>query len=219
MSIDVICPTCDQVHKVKNESAGKKLRCKGCQAVIPIPATSEAEEADPWDTGDIEEPAPRQAPRPAPRQRKAQAAKPARARARSTDGMPITIIAALGINWLLIAFNVCFTAIYVAAVLAGIAAFSDLIRCIIRLAVEFTINKGLRGRSNRIRWNVIILDGTSLTLLVCLGALYLFLPQLGERIPPDGRALTLLSYGAYFVLCVAELSVLLSPSARDYCSE
>jgi|GEM_PF-6637864 len=52
MSIEVICPSCETSHKFKDESAGKKLKCKGCQTLIPIPAAAAAVEADPWDNLD-----------------------------------------------------------------------------------------------------------------------------------------------------------------------
>ena len=52
MAIEVVCPSCDTSHKVKDESAGKKLKCKGCQKILAIPARAEAAEGDPWDNLD-----------------------------------------------------------------------------------------------------------------------------------------------------------------------
>lgn len=182
MSIEVICPSCDQVHKVKDEAAGKKLRCKGCQEVIPIPAASEPAEADPWDTGDMEEPAPRQAPR----QRKpqpAKAAKPSRpARTRSGDGMPITIMASIGICGLFILIVVVSSVINI---MAGEKAQAG--GAVIRLLVNISVIKGLLGRSNRTRWNAVVLDCLGLVIGVsCIGSL-LFLsgnPQVQQQAPP-----------------------------------
>ncbi|MDB5390036.1 MAG: hypothetical protein JWM11_5682 [Planctomycetaceae bacterium] len=43
MTIQVRCAECFQEFRVKDELAGKKIRCKGCQAVMTV---SEAEEMD-----------------------------------------------------------------------------------------------------------------------------------------------------------------------------
>jgi predicted Zn finger-like uncharacterized protein len=40
MSLSVTCPDCDRTIKVKDEIAGKKVRCPGCSTVISIPAAS-----------------------------------------------------------------------------------------------------------------------------------------------------------------------------------
>lgn len=55
MSLSVTCSDCDKSLKVKDELAGKKIRCPGCSAVIaiPKPATDDDELPDEWD-----EPAP-----------------------------------------------------------------------------------------------------------------------------------------------------------------
>jgi hypothetical protein len=212
MSIEVICPTCDQVHRVKDESAGKKLRCKGCQAVIPIPAASETEEADPWDTGDIEEPAPRQAPR----QRKKSIAKPERARTRSSDGMPITIMVSLGICGLFIAIVLVTT---VLNLIAGEKAQAG--GTVVRLLIDITIIKGLLARSNRIRWNAIILDGVGLAFgFSCIaGAVFLASnPQFQQHVPAGGATLLIAIFAVQSVFWIVDLIMLLSPSARDYCN-
>lgn len=36
--IDVSCPNCSKVYRVSDDKAGKKLRCRECQAVVPIAA-------------------------------------------------------------------------------------------------------------------------------------------------------------------------------------
>jgi DNA-directed RNA polymerase subunit RPC12/RpoP len=55
MSLSVTCSDCDKSLKVKDELAGKKIRCPGCSSVIaiPQPATDDDELPDEWD-----EPAP-----------------------------------------------------------------------------------------------------------------------------------------------------------------
>jgi hypothetical protein len=55
MAIEVVCPSCDASHKVKDESAGKKLKCKGCQKILAIPAMAVADEGDPWENLDENE--------------------------------------------------------------------------------------------------------------------------------------------------------------------
>lgn len=49
MSLIVSCSRCDKNYKVGDDKAGKKIKCGGCGAIIPIPAGTE-DEADPWDT-------------------------------------------------------------------------------------------------------------------------------------------------------------------------
>ncbi|MFN0197194.1 MAG: MJ0042-type zinc finger domain-containing protein [Planctomycetaceae bacterium] len=45
MPITVSCPECAQTYRLKDELAGKKVRCKGCETIIPIPqASSEIED-------------------------------------------------------------------------------------------------------------------------------------------------------------------------------
>lgn len=40
MSLTVSCPECDKKLKVKDDAAGKKIRCPGCSTVFPVPAKS-----------------------------------------------------------------------------------------------------------------------------------------------------------------------------------
>jgi predicted Zn finger-like uncharacterized protein len=44
MPIDVICPGCSAAFKVKDEHAGKKLKCPKCSKIVPIPAKTAEEE-------------------------------------------------------------------------------------------------------------------------------------------------------------------------------
>lgn len=41
MSIQVHCPGCSRSYTLKDELAGKKFKCKGCQAVVAIPRGEE----------------------------------------------------------------------------------------------------------------------------------------------------------------------------------
>jgi serine protease Do len=44
MTLQVACPTCKKAYKVAETMIGKKLRCKGCDTIIPIEAVDEPEE-------------------------------------------------------------------------------------------------------------------------------------------------------------------------------
>jgi hypothetical protein len=220
MAIEVICPSCDQVHKVKDDAAGKKLRCKGCQEVIPIPAAAAVEEADPWDTGEMEEPAPRQAPRQAPRKSKAKAAKPERVRARSSDGMPIPIIGSIVICGLVIAYMaVSFLGELVAW--EGARSTGRLVGYVIRILVNISIIKGLVAKQSRLHWNAMLLDGICLVVGIPGLALIMFAssdPAVQQRLGGNAS----LVIGVMAIQClfwVADLVMLLTPSAREYCSE
>jgi alpha/beta superfamily hydrolase/ribosomal protein S27E len=46
MSLAVKCPDCDKMLKVKDEAAGKKIRCPACSTVFPVPAKSGDDEVD-----------------------------------------------------------------------------------------------------------------------------------------------------------------------------
>jgi hypothetical protein len=46
MPISVSCPDCDKSLKVKDELAGKKIRCPDCSGVVPIPAKKSKSDDD-----------------------------------------------------------------------------------------------------------------------------------------------------------------------------
>jgi hypothetical protein len=46
MPIEVSCPVCAKIYKVKEEAAGKKLRCKECGETVSIPALDPFEDQD-----------------------------------------------------------------------------------------------------------------------------------------------------------------------------
>ena len=57
MSLTVDCPECGKRYKVKDELAGKAIRCRECQATIRIPA-AEADEEFNFDASEMEAEAP-----------------------------------------------------------------------------------------------------------------------------------------------------------------
>lgn len=44
MAISVECPACGQTYRLKDEMAGRKIRCKGCQTPIEVPLAESDEE-------------------------------------------------------------------------------------------------------------------------------------------------------------------------------
>ena len=44
MTISVNCPKCNKQYQVRDELAGKRVRCKKCKGVVPIPAADSEEE-------------------------------------------------------------------------------------------------------------------------------------------------------------------------------
>ena len=77
MPISVSCPACGKEYNVKDEAAGKKFKCKECEAIVEVPAVGfpaggafsppTAEPENPFANLDIGGPAPSAAPRPATR--------------------------------------------------------------------------------------------------------------------------------------------------------
>jgi hypothetical protein len=49
MALNVTCPNCEKTYQVQEEAGGKKIRCKGCRELIPIPAPKTEDHEDDWD--------------------------------------------------------------------------------------------------------------------------------------------------------------------------
>lgn len=79
MAIDTECKKCGETYRVKDELAGKKIRCKACSTVMLVPQLDE----DEWDEEVPEEELP-----PVRKSSKKAKRKP------SSDGMPISIMLA-----------------------------------------------------------------------------------------------------------------------------
>lgn len=211
MSIDVLCPTCDKSYKVKDEAAGKKLRCKACQTLIPIPEA--VEEADPWDAVDEQSQEPwddeeeEAAPPPVVRAGKK---KPAKA-SRSGGGMPVTIIVALCINGLLIAANL----FGMVSMLSQGGAGGRTGGSIARLIIEISIIRGLINRSDRIRRNSIMLDIIGLVVIAIVAAVVMFGPRQGGM----DKTTLMVIFVVQGALWIADMVVLMSPSAKEFCNE
>jgi hypothetical protein len=212
MSIDVACPECAKVHKVKEEAAGKKFRCKGCQAVVTIPAAAEIVEPDPWDV--VDENA--EAPPPMPRRRKPQPAKRSRSSSSSGSEMPVTIIVSICINGLMIALNVV-------GVIGNIMSgnIPGVGGVVVRLGIEIAIIKGLIDRSNSYRWQGAALDGVGLAFgMLCLPAIFFMGDQLKQPMLADGGVAVFVAIiVAQMILWITDIVMLLSPSAKDWCNQ
>lgn len=57
-TIPVTCPECDKAMQVPAKLAGKKIRCKGCEATIAVPAPKAAKPAKPAKAAEAPKPAP-----------------------------------------------------------------------------------------------------------------------------------------------------------------
>lgn len=42
MSVSVVCDDCGKEHRIADDSAGKKFRCRGCQSVLTVPSPKKA---------------------------------------------------------------------------------------------------------------------------------------------------------------------------------
>ncbi|HEY3968011.1 MAG TPA: MJ0042-type zinc finger domain-containing protein [Planctomycetaceae bacterium] len=214
MSIEVICPECDTSHKVKDDAAGKKLRCKSCQKVISIPAAAADEDADPWDNLDENEAGEELPPvirKPAPTKKKAGKG----TRSRSGGGMPITIMVSIGINGLQIA-------VFVLGMILNLlsANIGGVVGCIVRMSIDYTIIQGLINRRNRLRWNAIILDILGIVMLGGCGGGVLVLSK--QPIPALQRPEVNILIGlaiTQVVLWITDLVLLFLPASKDWCSE
>jgi hypothetical protein len=212
MSIDVACPECAKVHKVKEEAAGKKFRCKGCQAVVSIPEAAEIAEPDPWDVVDEDA----EAPPPMARRRKSQPAERGRSSSSSGSGMPVTVIV-----------SICITALMLAGNLFGIVTtlmggnMTGAGGSFIRLGIEIAIIKGLIDRSNKIRWQAVALDAVGLGFVfLCLTPAMIFLSDaVGKQMPDGGMVVLAIIFGAQVVLWIVDMVMLLTPSAKSYCNQ
>jgi hypothetical protein len=217
MSIEVVCPSCDTSHKVKDESAGKKLKCKGCQKILAIPAKAEAAEGDPWDNLDENEGGEELPPvvRPSAASKKKTGK---RARASSGDGMPVPIMVSIGINAVQVGVMLIIITInLIAGNFKGLPGG-------LRIAIDIGLINGLRARNSRSRWQAIILDGIGLGFAVLVGFLFIVSTQLGgggQNAPKDGpsKEMVIAIGVTQAIFWLVDLIMLLTPSAKNYCNE
>jgi hypothetical protein len=227
MSIAVICPSCAKEHKVKDDSAGKKLRCKSCQTVISIPAVAATVESDPWDTADDGAEAAPVMRAPPPRMRKSnpKPEKSSRPRRSSGTGMPAAVIVAICANSVMFALNlfgVIGVFVQFGQTSNGAVAAGQTCGVIFPLIIEVAVVVGLLRQNNRIRWNSIVLDGLGLAvgLLTLAGILFLGAqhPQIGGA-AAVGTGAVVAVLAIKVVLWITDMVALLTPSAQEWCNK
>lgn len=198
MSISVECPECQATYNVKDELAGKKIRCKKCEGVIRIPADEFDFGADEFDDEEEEE---------APRVVKKSKSKTTKKRTsrRSGGGMPVAIIIAI----ICLVMMIGFTLVNMFGTLSGENEFAqnqarksgaimgDLVRLIIQIAVLVGVARGSSGiRTPAIALGVIF--------IIFIGGFGI----IGALNRPDGGLLAAIlafavSLRIVFVICLA----------------
>lgn len=191
MTIDFHCPECQRSYRVKDEFAGRKLRCKQCQSAIEVP------DIDPWEIDDDFE----EYDDPVPKKRKKR-----RKRKRSGNSIPVAIwipLVLLGLLLLLIPFEL-FATLTQGRHLRAIGI-------VIRAGILARLIMGLVQKGSIAR-----VSGIILMCLFLLFAVFGF-TVLEERHPNFEalRGAYMLSIG----ICVTISACLCLPSAREYCSE
>lgn len=218
MAITVVCPECGNSHKVKDEAAGKKLRCKGCEKVISIPKPAADSEADPWeslDENDGGEELPPVVRQPA-KTRKGSGKK---SRSSSGGGMPMAIMVSIGINYVQMA---------VMAIVIVICIISGNYKVGgggIRMVVNATLAQGLMNRQKRARWQSIVLDAIGLgTIFFCLGPITFMSSQMdgspAKATLASGTGTAIIAGVVIQVIVwIVEIVLLMSQPAKDWCSQ
>lgn len=217
MAITVVCPECGNSHKVKDEAAGKKLRCKGCEKVISIPKPAAVSEADPWENLDENDGGEELPPvvRPPARSKKGTGKKSS---SRSGGGMPMAIMVSIGINYVqmaVMAITIVFCIISGNYKVGGGG---------IKLVVNATLAQGLMNRQKRARWQSIILDGVGLGTIGCLGPIIYMSSQMDGS---PAKATLASSTGTAIIagvviqviLWIVEIVLLMSQPAKDWCNQ
>ncbi|MBT5017566.1 MAG: hypothetical protein HON04_02350 [Planctomicrobium sp.] len=207
MSIEFECDECFKKYRVKDEHAGRRLRCKGCGSGLRVPASDVEDEVwDSTDFGDYEDEEEFAPSRP-PRKKKSKSKPKKRRKSRRSDSMPTTVIVAEIILAIISIISVLDIIGYLM-----VENFQRLTGAGIRLMVLVSVFVGLLNRSNNARRS-----GVAICILGLLLQPFVLFALINGRLP-GGEILMAM---VVFVMCliVVLLISLLSPSARDYCSE
>ena len=224
MSIEASCLKCGASYRVKDEHAGKKFRCKKCQAAISVPLP----EADPWDTdpwedGSFDDGGEEETYQEAPRPRRVTPGpsrtkqKSKKRRSRDGDTMPVPVWIAIGCIGILMLLNVI--GIVAQAMDQNIAGASG---SFLRLMVEIGVVIGLVKRSSVSRWTAIILSGIMTVLFGCCGAGILAMSETVAQegnIPPGFVMFIALIVLGQILIEVPIIVCLLLPAAEEWCNE
>lgn len=218
MPISVNCPSCGRAYNVKDEAAGKKFRCKQCEAVVSVPESPADTEGDPWDNLDLstaEDPygdadsdeAPAQLP---VRRRKKKPAK------RSSGGLPISVMLA-------IACEVCLILLNMVGIVGNLMSQNVPGACgsIFRILIEVAAIIGYVQAQNSARWTSVVLSviGILFGLACGVGLMVggpLLPPQVQQRIPADGLVIIVAVIFVQVVIWAVIIGTLVTGSSRDY---
>lgn len=212
MAIEISCAACGKDFRVKDEMAGRKFRCSGCQATVPIPAAKSGD--DPWELSDedygeaIPDPKDEEESRPTPRKKKRTTRK-----SRSSDSMPAPVIIAM----------TCTGVMFCVIILALLGSVIDpdgrknIIPLLVRLGFNVQIFFGLMNRKSSSRTSSIVL---SVLGLIFVGFVFF---AAADKLTGgvDGIALQvavaiLVLQG---ILWTTNIIALLTPSASEWCTE
>jgi hypothetical protein len=218
MAISVSCPGCAKTYQVKDEAAGKKFRCKACEAIVSVPEGTAAAQGDPWDNLDLgtqqdpygEE---NESPFEAPVRRRKK--KSSRKKSRG-GGMPISVMVAIGCEAMLILINVVGVGGNLMDQNVGGACGS-----IFRILIEVAAIIGYVQAQNSTRWTAVILSALGIVFALACGAGLLIAgpnlpPQVQQQIPQDLIMIVILVLVVQIIIWAVLLGTLVTPSARDY---
>jgi hypothetical protein len=219
MPISVNCPSCGRSYNVKDDAAGKKFRCKQCEAVVSVPdAPAEAEgESDPWDNLDLstaEDPygdgetdeAPAQTP---VRRRKKKAIK-------KSSGMPVSVIVA-------IACEVCLILLNMVGIVGNLMSQNVPGACgsIFRILIEVAAIIGYVQAQNSARWTSVALSVVGILFGVACGVGLMvggpmLPPQVQQQLPAEAMVFVVAVIFVQVVIWGVIIGTLVTGSARDY---
>jgi len=211
MAIQVSCAECGKDFRVKDELAGRRFRCSGCQATISIPDAKT--ENDPWDLGNedygeaIPDPKEEES-RPAPKKKKKTSRK-----SRSSGGMPASVIIAMTCTGLTFG-------IVILGLLGSVgdpALRKNIIPLLVRAAINVAIFFGLMNRSSSTRTSSIALSALGLLFVGCVSF------AAADKLTGEADGFVLQVAIAILViqamLWITNIIALLMPSASEWCSE
>lgn len=147
MPISVACGDCGKRYSIKDELAGKKFRCKGCEAIVEVPSADEPDDEYEDADGDAEDydDAP-------PRRRKSVRASRPRRRPRG-ESMPVSAILATCCQCVL--FGMCSLGLLAKLINSpdGMAAneTGNILGMLLRVAIAGAVLMGMLKRSENAR--------------------------------------------------------------------
>lgn len=218
MPISVNCPSCGRAYSVKDDAAGKKFRCKQCEAVVSVPDAPSEAEGDPWDNldlsaaddpyadGDTDE-APAQLP---VRRRKKKSAK------KSSSGMPISVMVAT-------AGEVCLILLNMVGIVGNLMSQNVPGACgsVFRILIEVAAIIGYVQAQNSARWTSVVLSviGVLFGLACGVGLMVggpMLPPQVRQQLPAEAMVFVIAVIFVQIVIWGVIIGTLVTGSARDY---